>query len=1130
VPGNDSLPEWMSDAEYQWRTRLKSVNLVIETDFTAEEIRTAQTRYGNAVRWLRSRGFEHRDIIKKYPAVTLTTLVGHAALAYDQGRYWESFWEELDLRRDADFEQVLRRSIIGLLDKFSLARFPDIERDSARKYVMLLTLHASIPVHCLSDLLGIINEHIAHGREARGAALMAWLDEPGKGYRADALDVPVRNFLMYGAEFAVDILDRIIEFVEATMDHPNLLEAELDSSTTGLPSVLLEELVQQLRTTPMRWGRRRSLDGATVRRPSIAYNVEDDEVAVALPYPSVQAEVPWRVSFDGEVHEIHCARKWGAGSDMSPTYTPIPGPVREVVVSHRPSDTATTLAIVGKSDPLLTFSDNGRWIPRRDGLKDAVWVIYPRDHQLIDPSTGKTVDERDTGSPAGWHGWQSAFVELDTVGSLQLRRDGQLVGTVRQVRRDARPRFKLGDPIPGLVSPDGRPVYGARPWVILPPSLINPPPSWRVRVRRVGETEWIANEAWAAAEVEASLDPFDDADEPLLGLFEVVVTGPIGADTRCVVFVAETLWAEFDCTIRVPVAGGLTACTAQIVADGLAVTPAGQIQLGTTDLEKEVELSVGEAATSVVVRPPHVEIRSGDVGSPATWRITPDTCAPEDFVRDRFVALRAPGVDAAEFAFVSAVDKRVQFDGHPRRKHGGVFELRTQRFADTVRAYETGRIVASLRTDDGPIEFTVLSVRPKQIGSGVALRNGVLEFEGAPDTDDLAAYVWTATAPWRTVQTLPVVDGAARLPRELVAAGELRCELFIDDPWVALELPTQPAENAFRVGQPGWNRTGTDAQVKLSRFIAGEGPAPYAVGAITEIWAALSWLHADGEVHRASMLSKLLVDEPRKALEGLGNSTVALRDKMAMLIRSELVNRNYRSSVTLNELHADPWFGCVVEMSDLPSLYRRRHEVPRERAETLGYLSDKGGELLIELLGSGKTEALHEGCFGRNVFVLSSMPEDQVEAIVRELKLVPGPLLHSDTRFTATYEAFRQRNEWMRTGWSASFAAQTSFVLEPIRRASALAYEAIKIRSDRLQGVDTTEHPWALMSLQSLTLAFLARLEAHGRLSGQYLNSGLLMAWTRFAQLCPRMVATDLLIAEALTLYDLRGDVIGAPA
>jgi hypothetical protein len=1117
----------MSDAEYQWRRRLKPVNLVVETDFAAEEIRTLQSNYGAAARQLLNRGCSHRQIIRKYPALTLTMLVGHAALAYDQGAYWESFWDELRLSRDADFENEIRRSITELLDKFSLARFPEIERDSARKYVMLLALHAGIPVHCLGDLLKLVNEHIVDGRDPTGAALMAWLDEPGKGYRTAALDVPVRNFLMYGAEFAVDILDRIIEFVEAANVNPSLLDEDLDSSTTGLPSALLSELIDQLREKPFRWKNHRSSAGNTAVRPTISYCVDDDEVVVAVPYPAVEPEVPWRVSFDGEVREIHAVRKWGVGAQPPPTQVPVLGPVREVVLSHRPSEVNLALAAVIKSDPLLVFSVDGKWIPRRDGLKDAIWAVYPEDHQLVDPGTGDLVDEVDIGSPSGWHGWRSARVELDAVSSLQLRHEERLIGTARAVRKDARPRFALGEPVPGVSASQGRPVYGSRPWVILPPSILDPAPSWRVRVRRHGATEWIADESWDAEEEETCVDPFDDVDTPQLGLFEIVVTGPLGADARAIVFVAEGLWVEFDTTIRVPVVSGLTACDAIVGSDVLTIVSEGHVTFGVTDLEKTVELSNGEVAAQLAFKPPHVELRTGEVGSPARWRITPDSCSPEDFLHDRFVAVRAPGVDRAEMGFVTAAGELVHIERNPKRKPGGVFEFDARRFADTARTHGTGRLIAVLCTDSGSTEVTVISVQPRKLASDVELCDGLLRFEDLPDSNDLATYVWCTTAPWRPAQVLPIIDNAAQLPADLLDAGELTCQVFVDDPWVSLAPPTKPAEDAFRVSQPGWFRQGTIAQTRLSRFIAGNGPLPEGIGAAPEIWTALSWLDTNGQHDRASHLIKLLAEQPRIALEGLGNSTIPLHDKMAMLIRSELVNRSYASLATLNELHADPWFGCMVEMSDLPSLYRRRAEVPEERAETIGYLSDKGGELLVDLLRSGKTAALQEGCFDRSVFAMGAMPADQIEAILRELDLVPGPLLHPDTRFSAAYEAFRQRDHWMRSGWSESFAVQTSFVLEPIKRASVLAYEAIKMRSDLLQGIDFGKDPWMLMSLQSLTLAFLARLEAQGRIEGHYLNSGLLMAWSRLAQLCPDMVATDLLIAEALIMYDRRGDLIG---
>jgi hypothetical protein len=63
--GELSLKEWMSDAEYEWRMKLKAVNLVIETDFTADQIHEAQGKWGAAARALLVRAFEPHEIVKK---------------------------------------------------------------------------------------------------------------------------------------------------------------------------------------------------------------------------------------------------------------------------------------------------------------------------------------------------------------------------------------------------------------------------------------------------------------------------------------------------------------------------------------------------------------------------------------------------------------------------------------------------------------------------------------------------------------------------------------------------------------------------------------------------------------------------------------------------------------------------------------------------------------------------------------------------------------------------------------------------------------------------------------------------------------------------------------------------------
>lgn len=1120
------LQDWLSDAEFSWRKKLEPARLVVETDFTADQIDTAKARWGMAANALRKQDFAHHHLIKRYPALTLLVLVGHASMCYEEGKFWERFWDDVGFQRDQDFESALRHCIDDLLVKFSLARFPDVQLEHGSKYVKLLALHAGIPRHCLRDLLLIINTHIAQGRPANGAALMAWLDEPGKGYRTNELDVPVRSFLRYGAEFAVDILDRIIEFVIASAADPSLLDVDLDSSTTGLPDVLLGELVEQLRNKPLKWSDRTSTEASSGRRPFLGYDVNGDEVFVSLPYPSIGGAEPWRVSMDGEVRDVQSARQWGSATEASMTRFAINAPTRGVVVTHGPSKTSATLSLIDQSDPLLTFDKDGRWIPRRDGLKDSVWIVFPDGHQLIDAASGDPVHLENSGAPAGWQGWCSGFLDLDDVESLQLSREGVLVGTERVVRKDARPRFLLDDPIPGLRSADGRDVYGERPEVLLPASRSDSPPSWRVRTRRVVSAETIIDDSWDAENVDVGLDPFDGDEEPQLGLFEIIVTGPLGADARLVIFLAEDLWVEFDAAIRRPRRGGLTACTADIAAHYLQVQPAGRIRFDEHQVERAIDVTSDSHFERLFVVPPCVEVRSGEVGSAVPWRVTAQLASPEDLKEDRFVAVRAPGVTLDGFVFIDSDDNVVQAGTQPKSKAGSVFEVRTQQFADSARMQGSGRLVARLRTETEVIDVTVLSIQPKQLGSAVALRDDVLDFGDVVDIDGLSAYVWCTTAPWLPPRVLSVVNGGAKLPGALTDAGHLRCQLFVDDPWVVIEPPRQPSKDAPRIEQGGWYKSGNTTQNHISRFLADAGELPDDIDKVPEAWAALAQLHAEQRTKRTKMLVPLLIENPRASLENLGNSSIPLQDKMAMLVLSELANRSYATNFTLNDLHADPWFGCMTELSDLPVL-AHKSGVAEERRETIGYLADKGGTTLTALLRAGDLTPVADACFDDAIFSMRHAPVANVIRTVRERALLPRPLLDRDRRRVGCYEAFLQRHAWMNSGWSANFCTQLEFVVKPVAKASKTALQAITARTARLEAIDVVDDPWMLMSVHSLTLALLARLEACGRINGTYLNKGLVGQWARMAELCPTMVSTDLMMAEALILHDRKGDLIG---
>ncbi|NKS02553.1 hypothetical protein GS528_16320 [Rhodococcus hoagii] len=361
------------------------------------------------------------------------TLIGHAGLAYEQGRFWDSYWEELALEADDEFEHVLRHSLNDLLRKFRLREFPEI---AASNYIRVMAMHAGIPVYCLGDLVEVIEEHVQHGRDTTGAAVLEWLTEPGMSYRLNRLDVPVRNFLQLAGEIAVDILDRIIEFLLFTVEHSDVWnDLALDTSTTGLPTLLLEGLIERLRERPFGQAAVAAPKVARRRKPAVSYSVEDDQVMVGVPYPTESPESPWKVSIAGTTREIYAERGWGVDDGAEHPHTPIAvtAPAREVLMVHDASGENFRIPVVDSADPLLLFTENGRLIQRHTALpRGLVLAVYPKDGTVADAVSGESIEfEEEARTPSGWKGWHAQFLDLAGHNSILFRRAGRPDGAIR---------------------------------------------------------------------------------------------------------------------------------------------------------------------------------------------------------------------------------------------------------------------------------------------------------------------------------------------------------------------------------------------------------------------------------------------------------------------------------------------------------------------------------------------------------------------------------------------------------------------------------------------------------------------------------------------------------------------------
>ncbi|NEW29396.1 hypothetical protein [Nocardia cyriacigeorgica] len=1105
---------------------LRRVSLFIELNLQTEEIERDRELFGLLVQRHRHQVPVDR-IIDRFPALTLVTLIGHAAIAYEQNKYWDTFWAELDLNPDAEFENLLRRKLRPLLRKFGLREFLELDH----QYVQVMAVHAGIPVHCLDDLVDVIEQHVAHGRDARGAAVFAWLTEPGMEYRLGSLDVPVRNFLRFAGEVAVDIVDRIIDFAAYMLEHPEAgNDLDLDTSTTGLPHVMLEALIERLQERPFGSATVERTAIARQRRPAISYSRVDDQIVLEIPHPAQSPESPWLVSFDGDAKKVYAEHRWGYGDgdDHPATPVPIARRVRQIVLDHPESGAHHWISLIDKANPLLLFDSDGRQVPAHSPLpRDEVIAVHPRAARLMDATRDTAIPFLAECEPVGWSEWCARICDLSDIDAVQLRRENGQLGPIRQTRPIGAAELELPEPVDGVTTRRGLPVYSERPAVALPP-IGAEPTVWRVRVRRSDTSDWLTDDEWESADEPTELDPFDGLDTGLLGLFDVVVSGPLGADLRHTLFMAEGLAVDHGVEFRLPDGDGLTPSRTELAGLAPLVLDREVLEFDRNTRESEIRVRSGAREERLVVRPPHVEMRVDEVGTAATWRTATTVLAPEDLTEHAVVAVRVPGEVEVDMALADSAGHIVQIE-QPQVSRGNVFHVPTRAFVDTARRLQRTVLLARIDTADRRTHrVAVALIRPPLLCTGAEISGGRLVCSGVRGTADLAAYVWADTAPWREPELVPIdADGHGDLPPGWADAGPLTIQVFVDDPWSVTPVPDRPDSTAVHVDQPGWMSDADPVREQLSRFLAGCGAAPADLSALADVWTVLAG--ADGNDHADRLLraglDRALGADPRSSLEALERSTFAQETFPALLIRTGLVEQDFSSPIRLGA-HTNPWLGSLMDIADLPWVSLRSSE---SIAEIVGGLKNSGGETLVELL-AGQTSRLRAGVFEAGSVLLHQREQlmpGQIDAMKQALEIVPEALLDDTTRQAAMFEAFAQRIAWQNDPQCMTLTKGAAGLFTPLWRASPWVHDIVKARNEVLDGADTTEHPWLLMSLQSLLLATSSRLAARGLLRRPVMTDSTRAAWARLAELCPAMVAADVLIADALACYAQNDNLIG---
>ncbi|MCW4352045.1 hypothetical protein ONR57_01880 [Hoyosella sp. YIM 151337] len=1122
-----SIGDWLSDREYEITTRLERATLVIEAHpgpAAAEDIARA---YAQQAARLAGPGVSPgAALVRKYPALTLLTLVSHASATGRTSDFWESYWAALGIARDSKTEADLRQAIPKLLRRFSLAEFPRLRG----RYVHILSVHAGVPVPHVAALVGVLADHLARGGEPNGSSFTNWLTDPRKPHRLARVDVPVRTFITEGGEFAIDFIDRVLDIVAVSMSNPSTWHGTVGTLavTSGLPDVIFQQAVAAITELEQPGSERGLLAGdGHIEPPRLRLDIADGAVQLLVPHPPAQPGDRWQISADGDVTDVrvpgsitHPANPaWMTAPHALHTIT---SPARHVSAEHPSIPRRFVYSLVDPKDPLVLFTDGGKLLGRRLPVPlGTVYALVPRGHQVVDSVAGKAVEpDADRGHPAGWDDWQLLQIDTTERRSLQLVKGTDKVGTVRLVRRSYLPEVLLADPLRGVRAANGSPLYNERPAVWLPGDALGHKVQWRVSARRLGSAEWVATFVWTLEGEDFSCDPFDEVTAGLFGTYEIVVRGPLGADLRKVVHLAEGLDVSVSPDYRVPARGGQSESLIELTCDSALTAEPGSLHFGSDESEK-VAVVRGAGALPLLVHPPQAEIRLYDAGTqggsaPVPWSALPHVVTVQELSEDRILAYRVPATtDINTWVELRDRSGKVRLQEPPGyNEYTDAFEVSTARLAAGLGRLRAARITAVVQAEGEDPHFVDLAnVRPAGLCSEIRLDGDALVFDDLAEVAGLAAQIWPESAPWMEMVVLPVREERVALPGDLVAAGPLRVRLVVSDQATAAATPPP---DTVRLPQAGWVRSGDPAMDALACCLAGEADLPSGLAPSPHMWTALHVLStADDHEEVRAGLGAMLREQPREAVLALTHSTIPVSEQPALLISTGLAQASFEIDDPAGATGANSWVQCLVTLADLPQFQRGGEEWETAREE----LDEQGGEALLRVLDTGRDTELAKALFDHTTVMLHHMPAEQVDQIFNVARIIPGAVLDVDTRVSAIAEAFAMRERWAETTSHTELIVRAKKFVRAIRKAGKQFYDQIAIRSDALGTADTQAHPWLMIPMVSLIMALLARLEAHGGVKDGVIDSDVMGAWADLARLCPQLTRIDLVFAESLIVH-----------
>ena len=1071
--------EFLDSCERQWRARAELVSLAAETldEIPIERREEALAEIGERFARLWP-GMAAQRLLRRWPAVQVLATAGVAAEHYAGGAFWPKLARIVNVNNTAQFQTAWGEAFLDNLQKLGLPTF-DNDDDTGSRYVGKILLHCGMPTYCLADFFKILSRKRSSGLTPE--AFVSWAANAAESALSDT-DQPVRRFLRFGGEFAIDVADRSYEVLD-------VVRAGGASDDGLLPKRFWSEAEKFIDGGNDPGGGPGPAGPVTSIRPRLILDPFGQGLLLRLP-PVGEApdgKAVWVVTLGEDVQRVATESLWPGSSEPAPqTDVAIGRPVRTAAVALAGREHLQfPMMVVDAQDPLLAFGEDGELIPSGVPLAAGkTWLLFPGDPEVL-TATGSINVVTESPLPPGWSGFCLLQVDLADATAVSVP------GATRTVRKFDAARIETGDAVHGVRTSSGLPVLAELPRIVVPTSMAGA--DWDVTLHD-GEGAVISRQR-----ISGSSDPnnlWDNVPRPLIGIYSIRVRGPWGRGATRSFAVVEGLSLSFTPSWRRFITGGLQPCVAKVrAADGVGMAQE-QIDFGERDREHTLRVISQSRSCSLVVSPPHMTVAHQAIDSSISPSVRPLSLTRESIVEQPGELILDVGAAAEPLLHVIAGNRVVQTVRN-RLGRAGIYRFDLAQIVDTLRS--SPQVVLALSPEG---ELIIATVRPQSLFRGIQLQNNDLQFGDCVEVDGLTAYVFALRAPWRAPAPITITDGRAVLPEWLVDAGPLGVIARIEDPWVPLSPPgwSQAGRSTF-IEAEGWVTDDDHEEAAVSMYLAGHAPLPTEIGDFTRLWNARALVARLGLGSRIADVAKgiddVIYSHPAAALTALANSEVSANFIPTLMVQSGLAWANLADA---HENSAPAWTARAA----LPAVLLSSRWSEDESEAATSVCGDAVGGLL-----DGHDPYSSAGRLDETADLLDREPGFR-DSLIRAAGLIPQGLLSADSRVLAAME-FVENRRHQRLDWLTRNARSVLREAESLLRtigdpATQKAFES------RLHQTQTGD--WYVIPAISMAFALAARYASRGHVEETIWIVREQRPWENLAEVAPQLVTIDLIIAE----------------